>query len=143
MLSQSEMNRPGESTAMKHIEQNDPTGIAAPQLEPVRFKFSHPNARTVCIAGTFNDWRPEAKPMRPTGAGCWLEKSDLAPGTYEYCFVVDGCWMPDPQAHETRPNPFGGRNSILTVTQNPEVTHRANATHSPLKNTNKPKNRKK
>jgi hypothetical protein len=39
----------------------------------------------------------------------------LAPGTYEYCLVVDGQWMPDPLAKETVPNPFGGRNSVLKV----------------------------
>jgi hypothetical protein len=25
---------------------------------PVRIKFTHPGAKTVCLAGTFNDWRP-------------------------------------------------------------------------------------
>jgi hypothetical protein len=28
---------------------------------------------------------------------------------------VDGRWMPDPLARESVPNPFGGKNSILTV----------------------------
>ena len=37
----------------------------------------------------------------------------LAPGTYEYCLVVDGQWISDPLANETVANPFGGRNSIL------------------------------
>jgi hypothetical protein len=44
----------------------------------------------------------------------------LAPGTYEYCLVVDGQWMPDPLARETVPNPFGGRNSVLKVAGLPE-----------------------
>lgn len=39
----------------------------------------------------------------------------LAPGTYEYLFVVDGQWTPDPSALEVVPNPFGGCNSILKV----------------------------
>jgi hypothetical protein len=45
----------------------------------------------------------------------------LALGTYEYCLVVDGQWMPDPLARETVPNRFGGRNPVLTVASTPEA----------------------
>jgi hypothetical protein len=44
--------------------------------------------------------------------------------------------MPDPQARETVPNPFGGRNSILKVADSPEASHLAGAEQLPLKNTN-------
>ena len=40
----------------------------------------------------------------------------LPPGTYEYLFVADGRWLPDPLAKGAVPNPFGGVNSLLTVT---------------------------
>jgi len=63
----------------------------------------------------------------------------LVPGTYEYCLVVDGQWMPDPLARETVPNPFGGVNSILKVTSSPEAAHLADAEILPLKNANKQK----
>ena len=86
-----------------------------PQQVPVRFELTHPTARTVCLAGTFNHWQPETKPLHSSGAGKWWKETDLLPGTYEYCFVVDGQWMPDPLAPETVANPFGGRNSILHV----------------------------
>jgi hypothetical protein len=66
----------------------------------------------------------------------------LAPGTYEYCLVVDGQWMPDPLARETVPNPFGGRNSVLKVATSPEAAHRDDATNLPLKNANKQKTQK-
>ena len=82
---------------------------------PVRFEYTHPTARTVCVAGTFNHWQPEAKTLHSTGVGQWWKETSLAPGTYEYCLVVDGQWMPDPLARESVPNPFGGRNSILNV----------------------------
>ena len=84
-------------------------------MQPVRFEFTHPTAHSVCVAGTFNDWHPEAKPMHLLQHGCWLKETVLAPGTYEYCLVVDGRYIPDPLAKETVPNPFGGRNSILRV----------------------------
>ena len=45
-----------------------------------------------------------------------MKKLALSSGTYEYCFVVDGVWKPDPQATVTFPNPFGGLNTVLIVT---------------------------
>jgi 1,4-alpha-glucan branching enzyme len=121
---------------MKHNHNHDNVRNAGPQLVPVRFEFTHPTATTVCVAGTFNDWNAEAKPMHPVGDGRWLKETALPPGTYEYCLVVDGEWMPDPQARETVPNPFGGRNSILKVADSPGASHLAGAEHLPLKNTN-------
>lgn len=124
---------------MKHSHHHDNVKNAGPQLKPVRFEFTHPTATTVCIAGTFNDWQPEAKPMHPLGDGRWLKETALPPGTYEYCLVVDGEWMPDPLAKETVPNPFGGRNSMLKVASSPEASHLTNAENLPLKNANKQK----
>jgi hypothetical protein len=45
----------------------------------------------------------------------WTVDLTLAPGAYEYLFVVDGCWRPDPNATETTPNPFGEHNAVLRV----------------------------
>ncbi|MHB8520476.1 MAG: glycogen-binding domain-containing protein [Limisphaerales bacterium] len=124
---------------MKHNHNHDNAPSAGPQLVPVRFEFTHPTATTVCVAGTFNQWQPAAKSMHLSENGHWLKETVLAPGTYEYCLVVDGQWMPDPLAKETVPNPFGGRNSVLKVTSLSETTHLADAMDSPLKNANKQK----
>jgi 1,4-alpha-glucan branching enzyme len=105
---------------MKHNHNHDNAGGAGPQLVPVRFEYTHPTATTVCIAGTFNQWQPEKKILHSAGGGHWFKETTLAPGTYEYCFVVDGQWIPDPLAQETVPNPYGGRNSILKVASSPE-----------------------
>ncbi len=88
-----------------------------PKAELVRFEFTHPTASTVCIAGTFNNWHPEAKPMRLLPGGHWVKDTVLAVGSYEFCLVVDGKYMPDPLARENVPNPFGGMNSVLKVSQ--------------------------
>ena len=127
---------------MKHNHNHDNAPSVELQLVPVRFEFTHPTAATVCIAGTFNHWQPEAKAMHPIGSGHWLKETALTPGTYEYCLVVDGNWMTDPRARESVPNPFGGRNSILQVASSPEAAHLANATNLPLKNANKQKTKK-
>ena len=117
----------------QHHKHNNDTGT---QLVPVRFEFTDPAARTVCLAGSFNQWQPEAKTLHSSGAGNWWKVTDLAPGTYEYCLVVDGQWRPDPRARESVANPFGGQNSVLHVVSSPETAHLADATNLPLKNSN-------
>jgi len=127
---------------MKHNKNHDNVHNAGPQLVPVRFEFTHPTATTVCVAGTFNKWQPEAKTLHPAGGGCWYKETALLPGTYEYCLVVNGEWMPDPLARETVPNPFGGRNSVLEVASSPEAAHLADAEKLLLKNANQEKTQK-
>lgn len=81
----------------------------------IQIEFVHPTASAVGIAGTFNDWRPDAAQMLSVGDGRWLKELALPPGVYEYRLIVDGAWMADPRASETAPNPFGGVNSVLRV----------------------------
>jgi 1,4-alpha-glucan branching enzyme len=100
---------------MKHNHNHDNAPNPDSSLVTVRFEFTHPTAKAVCVAGSFNQWKPEAKALHPSGTGNWWKETNLVPGTYEYCFVVDGQWIPDPKAKETVGNPFGGRNSVLTV----------------------------
>jgi 1,4-alpha-glucan branching enzyme len=124
---------------MKHNKKHDNSRSAEPPLMPVTFEFVHPTATTVCVAGTFNDWQAEAKPMLHFGDGRWHKETVLAPGTYEYCLVVNGQWIADPLAKESVPNPFGGRNSLLKVASSPQASHLADAEHLPLKTTNQSK----
>ena len=74
--------------------------------------------------------------MHSAGPGRWLRETVLAPGSYEYCFVVDGRWTADPLAKDSVSNPFGGRNSVLRVATSPEAAHLADAEHLPLKSMN-------
>ena len=84
--------------------------------QSVHFEFSSTLARKVCVAGTFNDWKPETTEMIRVENGRWVKDLVLPAGTYEYRLVVDGVWMPDPNADHAVMNPFGERNSLLTVT---------------------------
>ena len=93
---------------MKHNHNHDNAQSAGPQPVPVRFEFTHPTAKTVCIAGTFNHWQPEAKTLHSSGVGNWWKETALAPGTYEYCLVVDGQWVPDPLAGNPCPTRSAG-----------------------------------
>lgn len=128
-----------ESPTMKHNHNHDNNENAGVKLVPVRFEFTDPTAKTVCLAGTFNHWQPEAKTLHTSGVGNWWKETSLVPGTYEYCLVVDGKWMPDPTVKETVANPFGGRNSILHVASSPEAAHLADSENLPLKKENNKK----
>jgi 1,4-alpha-glucan branching enzyme len=93
---------------------------SAPASAPTVSSATHlqihaPEAKAVFVAGTFNDWRTDATPLEPQGSGLWTVALELAPGMYEYLFVVDGCWCSDPCGSEVVPNPFGGQNAVLRV----------------------------
>ena len=88
---------------------------ASPANHRVALELLKPEAKKVCVAGSFNGWKPERTPLTPAGNGRWVGALSINPGKYEYLFVVDDQWVPDPNAKESVENPFGGRNSILTV----------------------------
>ena len=90
---------------------------APPKPGRVLLELVKPDARNVYVAGSFNDWKPEMAPLVPQGNGRWVGDLTLKPGRHEYLFVVDGQWVPDPNAKESVQNPFGGRNSILGVSE--------------------------
>jgi 1,4-alpha-glucan branching enzyme len=83
----------------------------------VALQLVEPAAKHVYVAGSFNGWKPETTPLAPLGNGRWKGDLNLGPGRHEYLFVVDGKWLPDPNAKESVQNPFGGRNSVLTVSE--------------------------
>jgi 1,4-alpha-glucan branching enzyme len=85
----------------------------APETVNVVFFISVPRARRVSVCGEFNGWSPEANPMELQGEGLWQTVLAMKPGRYEYKFVIDGEWMPDPQAKQNAFNPFGTLNSVV------------------------------
>jgi 1,4-alpha-glucan branching enzyme len=55
-----------------------------------RFAVWAPNAHSISVIGSFNDWRQEAAPLAPIGGGIW---QGFAPGAYagaHYKFQVEG-----------------------------------------------------
>jgi 1,4-alpha-glucan branching enzyme len=77
--------------------------------------FQHPDADCVCVAGSFNDWSPDATPLTKNSEGVWAVDVALPSGRYEYRLVVDGVWLHDPNAAEFTPNPYGSLNSVLAA----------------------------
>jgi peroxiredoxin len=65
----------------------------------VTFTYLPPGKPTrVYLAGSFNDWKKTGHAMTgPDPNGRFTTTLTLAPGTYEYKFVIDGeIWRPDP-----------------------------------------------
>ncbi len=97
-------------------------------LQAVYFEYTDPSARSVAIAGTFNDWRPQVTPMVNMGAGRWRKVLMVVPGTYEYTFVVDGRPLEQSVNHATdcettAPNAFrklSGRQDVAVLGQQPQ-----------------------
>lgn len=90
-----------------------PSKFTASEAKAVRLSLQSAEARSVGIAGSFNDWQPG--PLQRDGSGRWSIELILPPGDYEYLFVVDDCWQTDPECAADCPNPFGGKNSVLRV----------------------------
>jgi len=89
---------------------------AAPaELKEVVFEYVNDAAGQVYLAGTFNDWSPDGLALERGEDGIFRTTVELAPGQYEYKLVVDGTWMEDPANPESIDDPYGGKNSVLTV----------------------------
>jgi hypothetical protein len=94
-----------------------PVSERFPALEEqeMTFTFLAPEAREVSLVGSFNDWLPNATPLKDTGGGKWTVRLMLRSGQYEYRFVVDGRWLEDPGTSQRVANPYGDFNSVLLV----------------------------
>lgn len=88
-----------------------------PALKKKRANFAlhAPDAEQVAVVGTFNNWDAAARPLKRDSKGMWRTWMNLAPGTYEYLFVVDGAWVTDPNCSEQVENPYGAHNSVLAL----------------------------
>jgi 1,4-alpha-glucan branching enzyme len=87
---------------------------AKSSLREVQFKFDAPAAKSVSVAGTFNNWLPDATLLTRDSKGTWSTEAFLKPGCYEYRFVVDGIWTNDPRA-KTIANVYGSTNCVFEV----------------------------
>lgn len=96
-------------------------GCAQKRLGPeitkdgILFSFYAPTARSVTISGNFNAWDIHKDRMSgPDKNGVWSVVIPLREGRYEYLFIVDGKWRPDPSVPAVDDG-FGGKNSVLFV----------------------------
>lgn len=100
-----------------------PRRVSRPKVgqKLVVFEYFDPSASVVALVGEFNQWNPAAKPMKRDPGGLWSVKIRLAPGSYQYKFVINGeRWEEDPLNQHRMMNEHGTHNSIREVGANPE-----------------------
>ena len=86
----------------------------------IDFMLNAPEAKNVYLVGSFNDWNLSSHPMKrcrklKDGGANWHLRVKLAPGEYQYRYVVDGDWRNDPSSREQVHNEFGSLNDIVHV----------------------------
>ena len=88
----------------------------AAQKKPVTFTVHAERGKAVYLAGEFNDWSTTARKMAyKARSGVYAVTLKLAPGNYQYKFVIDGTWCADPENADSVANNHGTFNSVITV----------------------------
>ena len=82
----------------------------------VTFTVRADAGKSVYLAGSFNQWNPTGKKMLDKkNEGVYTATVKLAPGRYEYKFVIDGVWCADPENLDFVQNDHGTLNSVIAV----------------------------
>lgn len=76
-----------------------------------------PEAESVHLVGSFNDWDTNAHPMQQLKDGRFMARRFFVPGkSHEYRYLVNGAeWHNDWEAERYVPNPHGSDNSVVTT----------------------------
>ena len=89
---------------------------AKPAKKAVTFTVHAEKGKAVYLAGSFNEWSTTAKKMAyKAKEGIYAATVQLAPGEYQYKFIIGDKWATDDQNTEFVPNDKGTFNSKLVV----------------------------
>jgi len=88
---------------------------AAPTLRTINFICHAPQAHAVSLVGDFNNWEPNAHPMKQLSDKAWMTGVALKHGHHRYAFLVDGKLTLDPRAQGITRNENGERVSLVPV----------------------------
>ena len=82
----------------------------------VQFVLEAPGARSVAVAGDFNNWDGRHDLVDYDEDGVWMGRVPMRPGVHQYMFVLDGSdWVTDPRAERWTDDGFGNRNAVVAV----------------------------
>lgn len=103
-----------ETHALGHRQSTEPIEGRGDRIEIV---FHDDGARSVALAGDFNDWKPTATPLTRDDESLWrVSVSRPAGDRLRYKFVVDGSrWVEDPTNGIVEDDGHGGFNSVLLL----------------------------
>lgn len=80
------------------------------------FSLKAANDAVVKIAGDFTDWKPKKLKLAKRRSGAlWQTSIKLRPGSYQYKYLVNDRWIPDPTNKKIVDNGLGTANSLITV----------------------------
>ncbi len=85
------------------------------ELRDTVFVLEAPQARSVYVTGSFNDWSLDETFRMKKDNGKWVLRAPLRNGVHRYRFIIDGRWQEDPSNSRIEKNPFGDLNSIIEV----------------------------
>lgn len=92
-----------------------PRFSAKKTIKPINFICSVPGAKRVALVGDFNDWHPDANPMKRQPDGNWHVQLQLRHGSHHYQFLVDGKLLLDPRAQGVARNEQDEKVSLISV----------------------------
>jgi 1,4-alpha-glucan branching enzyme len=83
----------------------------------MRFTLSAPEAKTVCVVGSFNGWVKGVLPMkRASERDLWVAESPLQSGEHTFMYLVnDNEWVVPPLAEDFVTDGFGQTNGVVVV----------------------------
>ena len=105
--------RPENERLTTILTQLNPESIEANVVFKLR-QLNHLYARHITVAGDFNGWNTITHPFVKKN-GEWVCRLKLAPGRYQYKFVIDGVWTLDPENTLAELDDNENINSILVV----------------------------
>ncbi len=88
----------------------------------IEFSYENPSAEAVFLVGEFNNWDITKTPMKKDDKGIWRVTIKFDRGVYQYKFYFDGQYIQDPDNPDSQPDPYGGKNSTITVDKYGNVT---------------------
>jgi 1,4-alpha-glucan branching enzyme len=83
--------------------------------KPINFHCIAPEARHVSLIGDFNNWEPNANPMKRLPDGAWFVQVPLCHGHHTYLFLIDGIPVIDKRAQGTVRNSQNQKVSLIAV----------------------------
>ena len=84
-------------------------------IKPINFTCIAPEAKRVTLVGDFNDWDPNAHPLKRRVDGSWTVQVPIGHGHHHYQFLVDGKPTLDPNAQGIARNEQNEKVSLLAV----------------------------
>ena len=84
-------------------------------LRAINFICNAPHAKAVSLIGDFNQWNPEAHPMKQMPDRSWLLSVELKHDHHRYAFLVNSVLTLDPRAQGITRDDKGQRVSLVPV----------------------------